>query len=60
MTSDMGIMPLRDFSVDGTEFTFIGDRPDVSVFFILEFDGESFTGEWDAEGMVGFISGTRR
>jgi hypothetical protein len=57
----MGTIPLRSISVDGMELTFMGDLPDASVSFILAFDGDSFTGEWDAEGMAaGFMSGTKR
>ena len=59
-TSDVGSFALSDISVAGQELTFVGDSPDVVVFFILVFDGDSFTGEWDAEGMSGFVSGSRR
>ena len=60
MTSDMGAITLRDITVDGQELTAVGDSPDFVVVFVLVFEGDSFTGEWDAEGMTGFISGSRR
>ena len=60
MTSDMGPITLRDIEVDGLELSAIGDSPDFVVVFVLEFEGDSFTGEWEAEGMTGFITGSRR
>jgi len=60
MTSDIGGITLREISVDGQELTFVGDSPDFVVIFVLVFDGDSFRGEWDAEGMSGFVSGSRR
>jgi hypothetical protein len=60
MTSDMGAIALSDITVDGQEMTVVGDSPDFIVIFVLVFDGDSFTGEWDAEGMTGFVSGSKR
>jgi hypothetical protein len=60
ISSDMGTIPMRNISVDGMELSFLGDLPDVTVSFILLFDGDSFEGEWDAGGMIGFMSGTKR
>ena len=60
MTSDMGAITLRDIEVDGQELTAVGDSPDFIVVFVLEFDGDSFTGEWEAEGLIGYITGSRR
>ena len=60
MTSDVGGMAMRNISVSGTEVTFMGDMPDATVFVFLVFDGASFTGEWEAEGMMGTLSGSRR
>jgi hypothetical protein len=60
MTSDMGTIILRDIGVEGQELSAVGDSPDFVVVFVLVFDGDSFTGEWDAEGMTGFITGSRR
>jgi hypothetical protein len=54
-------MILRNISVDGMEVTFVGDMPEATVFFVLLFENEtSFTGEWDAEGMLGYVTGTKR
>jgi hypothetical protein len=58
--SDMGLAPVSDISVDGNEMTFAVDTPDMAVFFIVVFDGDNFTGEFDAGGMGGFISGKKR
>jgi hypothetical protein len=60
MTSDMGAITLNDITVEGLELSAVGDSPDFVVVFVLVFDGDSFTGDWDAEGMSGFISGSRR
>ena len=60
VTSDMGTISLRNIVVDGMDLTFVGDSPDFTVAFALTFSGDSFTGEWDVEGLVGFISGSKR
>lgn len=60
ISSDIGGLTLRDITVDGMELSFVGDMPDATVYFVLVFDGDSISGEWDAEGMVGFISGKKR
>ena len=60
MTSDMGAISLRDIKVEGNELSAVGDSPDFVVFFVLVFEGDTFTGEWDAEGMTGFITGSKR
>jgi len=59
-SSDIGSFSLREIEVNGQELTFVGDSPEFVVYFVLEFDGDNFTGEWDAEGMTGFISGQKR
>jgi hypothetical protein len=60
MTSNIGGFSLSDISVDGQELTFFADSPDVLVVFVLVFSGNSYTGDWDAEGMSGVVSGSRR
>ena len=60
MTTDMGGFGMSDINVDGQELSFVGESPDVVVFFLLVFDGDSFSGEWDAEGMSGVVTGTKR
>ena len=60
ISSDMGIIPLRNIEVDGLDLSFVGDLPDVTVFFTMTFEGNSFKGEWDAGGMIGSMSGTKR
>ena len=61
MTSDIGGMTVRNISVDGMEVSFVGDMPEATVYFVLVFEDESsFSGEWDAEGMVGYLTGTKR
>jgi hypothetical protein len=59
-TDMMGTFPLRSFSVDGMDLMFMADLPDATVSFFLTFEGDSFTGEWDAGGMTGFMSGSKR
>jgi len=55
-----GTITLRDIEVDGMDLTCLADIPEATVMFLLTFEGDSFTGEWDADGMVGTISGTKR
>jgi len=59
-TGMTGTVPLRDIEVDGMDLSFMADIPEATIAFLVTFEGDSFEGEWDAEGMVGFISGTRR
>ena len=56
----LGTVPLRNIEVDGMDLSFLADIPEATVAFLLTFEDDSFEGEWDAEGMVGFISGTKR
>ena len=58
--SEMGAMPVSGISVDGMEMTFAVDTPDMAVFFVVFFEGDTFTGEFDAGEMGGFISGKKR
>lgn len=60
MTSDVGNIQVRDITVEGVRLSFLGDHPDATVFIELVFSGDSFTGEWDAGDMFGYISGSRR
>lgn len=60
MSTDMGGFSLRRISVNGHELSFLAESPDIFVIIALAFDGDAFTGRWDAEGMSGFISGKRR
>ena len=59
-TSDLGTISLRDITVNGMELSFVGDLPDVTVLFVLTVTGNTFTGQWDAEGMVGYLTGNKR
>lgn len=58
--SDMGPSPVTDITVDGQEMAFVVDTPEMAVFFVVTFDGPNFSGEFDAGGMGGFITGTKR
>lgn len=58
--SEMGTTPVSDITVDGNDMTFLVDTPDMSVFFAVVFDGDDFSGEFDAGGMGGFINGKKR
>lgn len=58
--SEMGPAPVSNITVDGDNMTFVVDTPDMSVFFSVIFDGDSFSGEFDAGGMGGYINGKKR
>jgi hypothetical protein len=58
--SDMGPAPVSDIVVEGDEMTFVVDTPEMVVFFVVVFDGDTFTGEFDTGGMYGSITGTKR
>jgi hypothetical protein len=58
--SEMGPAPVSDIGIDGNEMTFAVDTPDMAVFFVVVFEGDTFTGEFDAGEMGGFISGKKR
>jgi hypothetical protein len=61
LSSDMGGGTLRSIAVEGMELSFISYMPDATVYVVLVFEDQaSFSGEWDAEGTFGYISGTRR
>jgi hypothetical protein len=60
MDSEMGPAPVRDIAVEGNRMTFLVDAPDMVVSFAVLFEGDDFTGDFDAGGMAGFISGTKR
>ena len=60
VNSEMGPAPVSDVSVDGNQMTFAVDTPDMAVFFVVTFDGDNFSGQFDAGGMGGYISGTKR
>jgi hypothetical protein len=58
--SEMGPGDVTDITIQGNEMTFVVETPDMSVFFAVVFDGDTFTGDFDAGDMGGYISGTRR
>ena len=58
--SEMGSMPVSDISVEGNDMTFMVDTPDMAVYFAVAFDGLNFSGDFDAGGMGGIITGTKR
>jgi hypothetical protein len=60
VSSDMGSMAVSDVVVDGQQMTFVVDSPDMTVFFTVVFEGENFSGEFDAGGMGGYVTGTKR
>ncbi len=60
VNSDMGPGQVTDILVDGNQMTFVVDTGDMAVFFAVVFDGDTFTGDFDAGEMGGFISGKRR
>ena len=58
--SEMGPGQVTDITVQGNEMTFLVDTGDMAVFFSVVFDGDTFTGDFDAGGMGGYISGKKR
>ena len=58
--SEMGPGQVADILVDGNDMTFAVDTGDMAVFFAVVFDRDTFTGEFDAGGMGGYISGQKR
>jgi hypothetical protein len=59
--SEMGPSPVTNITIDGNTMTFFVDTPQVSVFFNVLFEGDGFTGSFDAGGgAVGYVSGKRR
>ena len=58
--SEMGPGEVSDIVINGNEMTFVVDTPDMAVFFGVVFDGDTFTGDFDAGGMAGYISGKKR
>ena len=58
--SEMGLMQMSDIVVEDNRMTFVVDRGDMGVFVAVLFEGEAFTGEVDAGGMAGYISGKKR
>jgi hypothetical protein len=60
VSSEMGTMPVSDIVVDGQQMSFVVDSPDMTVFFAVVFEGSDFSGEFDAGGMGGFVTGTKR
>lgn len=60
VNSEMGPASVANIVVQGNEMTFTVDSPDMLVFFAVVFEGDSFTGEFDVDGMMGYISGKKR
>jgi hypothetical protein len=58
--SEAGPGEVSNIVINGNEMTFVVDTPDMAVFFAVVFDGDTFTGDFDAGGMAGYISGTKR
>jgi len=60
VNSDMGPAPVSDITVEGDEMTFVVDTGDMVVFFAVLFEGDAISGDFDAGGMGGSISGKKR
>lgn len=60
VNSEMGPAPVSDIAIDGKQMTFAVDTQDMAVFFVVTFEGDNFSGQFDAGGMGGYISGTKR
>jgi len=55
--TEMGGAALADIVLTGNDMTF--SIPDVGISFMLTFDGDEFTGEFDGAMGAGIIYGTR-
>lgn len=53
-------VPIRSVSVEGSRLTVLADSPDAPVTFIMNLDGDAFTGTWSYAGMSGAHTGRRR
>ena len=58
--TEMGLESISDVSLEGQGMTFVVDTPDMVVFFAVVFDGDTVSGDFDAGGMGGSLSGTKR
>jgi len=58
--SEMGPAPVSDVVVEGDVMTFVVDMPDAAVFFNVTLNDTGFSGQFDAGGMIGSISGEKR
>jgi len=60
ISSEMGNMAVSDIVIDGQAMSFVIDSPDMTVFVAVVFEGPDFSGEFDAGGQGGFVTGKRR
>ncbi len=60
ISSEMGTMPVTEIVIDGQAMSFVIDSPDMTVFVAVVFEGADFSGEFDAGGQGGFVTGKRR
>ena len=60
INSDMGYAAVSDITVDGNRVSFVADNPEMVVFFNVQIEGDTLTGELDAGGFPGYITGRKR
>ena len=53
-------IPVRSVTVTGQRMNVVADTPDGPLNFVLEFQGDEFSGTWDLGSMAGTHSGRRR
>lgn len=59
--SDEGSVPLDAVAVEGRTMRVTFAMPDgTGVVFLLQFQGDDYTGSWSAQGYSGPLSGSRR
>ena len=58
--TEMGLESISDVTINGQAMTFVVDTPDMVVFFSVLFEGDAISGDFDAGGMGGSLSGTKR
>ena len=60
ISSEMGTMQVTEIVIDGQAMSFVIDSPEMTVFVAVVFEGADFSGEFDAGGQGGFVTGKRR
>ena len=61
VTSNQGVVRLRSVTLEGRKMTAYGTlESGPEVGFVLNFEGEGFSGTFNVQGTGGTISGTRR
>jgi hypothetical protein len=61
ISTERGASEVTEFTVEGNQVTFwVTPDPRMSIFFTLEFEGDSFTGTLDGGEFVADFNGKKR